>query len=654
MPLATNPFHVRTSEQAGSDTRFLGLFGPGVLQGLSPDQLWDRLIVLRSAPGGGKTSIIRLFTPGVLRALHENRNREETRRLAETLQEWGVLDDAGPSLLGARLNCDQQYASLRDAADSEDVRRGLFFGLLDARIILATLRGAIALQGGIWPDDVERLRFCHSDDVSPAVSAVFPNWHGHALYDTACDIERRICSVLNELHGDAPPVDLIHSDVWALHVLGAKITYSDKPLAKRTLIAFDDVQMLHPAQREELRRALMNRRLTVARWMAERWHGLSTEETFDQGAGHGRDYAIVQLDGWADDAKISRFERTVADIANRRSHASDVIQQQTLTTSAFEFFLQDAGDVPQPSLTLERMVAEIRGRVVSAAGDSPRYRVWLSDYGPREVTLEAAVKWRELEILVQRDLTRGQRELFPDDELSGAEFKERNSPSVAAAAELFVAKEYRLPYYYGMRRLALLASWNIEQFLNIAGDVFDLAVMGVTLKKSGRIAPRQQHDIAKKAAKRLLEAIPRRMTKGECVRAFLDHLGEMANAETYRPTAPYAPGVNGVAISMSELEHLKNAGAMRDSGAASLRDVLTTAVWNNLLQVKLDYPCKGKQWAVFYMNRLLCAHYNLPLNYGGFREKRLAEVKTWVAPQHVPYQLKLVGESNLGPGGVER
>lgn len=141
MPLATNPFHVRTSEQAGSDTRFLGLFGPGVLQGLSPDQLWDRLIVLRSAPGGGKTSIIRLFTPGVLRALHENRNREETRRLAETLQEWGVLDDAGPSLLGARLNCDQQCASLRDAADSEDVRRGLFFGLLDARIILATLRG---------------------------------------------------------------------------------------------------------------------------------------------------------------------------------------------------------------------------------------------------------------------------------------------------------------------------------------------------------------------------------------------------------------------------------------------------------------------------------------------------------------------------------
>ena len=54
MPLATNPFHVRTSEQAGSDTRFLGLFGPGVLQGVAADQLWDRLIVLRSAPGGGR------------------------------------------------------------------------------------------------------------------------------------------------------------------------------------------------------------------------------------------------------------------------------------------------------------------------------------------------------------------------------------------------------------------------------------------------------------------------------------------------------------------------------------------------------------------------------------------------------------------------
>lgn len=641
MALATNPFHVRTSEQAGSDTRFLGLFGPGVLQGLAADQLWDRLIVLRSAPGAGKTSMIRLLTPGVLRALHENRQREDARRLAETLTDWGVLDDSGPTLLGARLNCDLQYASLRDIASDDDARRGLFYALVNARVILATLRGAVVLAGGEWPGDVSRVGIEALADLDAGADAAFPDRTGSGLFRAACDVERRICARLNDLEGMPPPPELLHADLWALYILAGEITYNDKPLAKRTLVAFDDVQTLHHSQREDLRRALMNRELGVSRWMAERWHGLSPEETFEQGVQHRRDYAIIQLDGWADDAKIAKFERTVADIANRRSHASDVIQQQALAASAFESFLQDATDVPLPSLTLEKMMNTVRANVHALAGPSERYRTWLAEHGPKELTLDAIIKWRELDILIQRDKVKSQRELFPDEELSGDEYKERFSSSVTAAAELFLAKEYRLPYYHGMRRLALLASWNIEQFLDLAGDVFDLAVMAVTLKKAGRISPRQQHDIAKKAAKRLLEAIPRRMPKGDLVRALLDRIGEMSVAETYRPTAPYAPGVNAFAISMADLRHLTSSRAKRDAAEDALREVLTTAVWNNLLQVKLEYPCKGKLWAVFYLNRLLCAHHNLPLNYGGFREKKLTEVKSWLGAQRPPLQLGL-------------
>lgn len=641
MPLATNPFHVRTSEQAGSDTRFLGLFGPGVLQGIAADQLWDRLIVLRSAPGGGKTSMIRLLTPGVLRALHENRQREDTRRLADTLADWGVLDDAGPTLLGARLNCDLQYASIRDAAPDDESRRGLFFALVNARTLLATLRGAVVLGGGEWPLDVGRVRVDALVDLNAGAAAVFPLHTGEGLYRTACDIERRICARLNELEGAPPPPELLHVDLWSLYILAGQITYDDKPLAKRTLVAFDDVQTLHYVQREDLRRALLNRELGVSRWIAERWHGLSTEETFEQGVQERRDYAIIQLDGWADDARITRFERTVADIANRRSHASDVIQQQALTASAFEGFLQDAADVPLPSLTLEKMTHEVRERVHALAEGSQRYGTWLAEHGPREITVDALVRWRELDILIQRDKARSQRDLFPDEALSGDDYKERFSSSVTAAAELFLSKEYRLPYYYGMRRLALLASWNIEQFLDLAGDVFDLAVMAVTLKKAGRVSPRQQHDIARKAARRLLDAIPRRMSRGDMVRSLLERVGEMSIAESFRPTAPYAPGVNGFAISMADLRQLTSPSVKRDVAAEALREVLTTAVWNNLLQVKLEYPCKGKLWAVFYLNRLLCAHFNLPLNYGGFREKRLGEVKSWLNDQQSPVQLGL-------------
>jgi len=188
-----------------------------------------------------------------------------------------------------------------------------------------------------------------------------------------------------------------------------------------------------------------------------------------------------------------------------------------------------------------------------------------------------------------------------------------------------------------MRRLAQLASWNIEQFLDIAGDVFDLVTMAVTLKKPPKVSPKQQHDIVRAAAKATLDAIPRKVPHGESVRALIEQAGRMSERETYRGSAPYAPGVNGFAISMADLKSLQDERIARhDPSARALIQVLTTAVWNNLLQVKLDYPCKNRLWAVFYLNRLLCAHYELPLHYGGFREKKLAEVKRWISTTPQP------------------
>jgi len=640
MPLASNPFHVRTSEQASSDTRFLGLFGPGVLQNIAPGELWDRLIVFRSAPGGGKTSILRLFTPGALRALHQNRSHEATKRLADLLVEWGVLNDRGPAILGTRLSCDQQYASIRDLTDDDSRRRQFFFALINARAILAALRGAVSLAGGTWPNDVARVRIASDEREHPEIPAgaalAFPDRTGQSLYQSACSIERDICARLNELSdagfSDAPA----HVDLWALHVLGGRIWYDGQLLADRVLIAFDDVHMLHREQRDDLRAAMMRRDVPVARWIAERWQGLSLEETFGHGATLGRDYQIVQLDSWADDLnqRPSRFERTVSDIANRRTLASDVIQEQALTTAAFDGFLQDVGDAPPSPAWLERNISVARSRVEAIGGDTPRYRRWIEEQiRPGEQTLDALRSWRELEILMDRDRTRRQGDLFPDQELTPDELESRHSSSVTAAAELFISREYGLPYYYGLRRFSQLGSWNIEQFLDLAGDVFDLVEMAVTLKNPAKITPKQQHEIVRNAAKTMLDGIPRRIPHGEAVRALIEHAGRMAEKETYRPNAPYAPGVNGFAISMADLQLLKDGRVRRqDPTAQQLMHVLTAAVWNNLLQVKLDYPCKNRLWAVFYLNRLLCAHFNLPLHYGGFREKKLSEVKRWVAP----------------------
>lgn len=648
MPLAPNPFYVRTSEQASSDTRFLTLFGPSVLTALTPGELWDRLIVFRSAPGGGKTSILRLFTPGALRSLHQNRQHETTKKLADILADWGVLDDRGPTVLGTRLSCDQ-YAALRDITDDATRRRQLFFALINARVILAALRGAVALGTGQWPTDVSRVRFERgtNDDFPVEAAQLFPEADGQALYNRACEIERDICVRLNELDTSSTTSAPMHSDLWALHVLSGKVWYDDQPIAERVLITFDDVQMLHQTQRADLRKALMSRRIRVARWMAERWQGLGPEEVFDHGATRGRDYQIVALDGWTDEAnqRSTRFERTVSDIANRRTQSSEVMQEQALTTAAFDAFLQETGDAPPARATLEKAIADARHRVLTLAGTTARYAGWIAEHGhPGEQTVDALQRWRGIEILIERDKRHRQSDLFPDEQLSKTAFLDRNSSDVTAAAEVFISRDYGMPYYYGMHRLALLASWNIEQFLDLAGDCFDLVTTAVTLKKPAKVTPKQQHDIVRRAAKEMLQAIPRRVPHGVAVRTLLEHVGAMCADETFRPSAPYSPGVTGFAISMADLEKLKDGrGPDHDSGAKRLMNVLTTAVWNNLLQVKLDYACKNRMWAVFYLNRLLCAHYSLPLQYGGFREKKLTEVMTWVAHVEPPMELGLSG-----------
>jgi hypothetical protein len=61
-----------------------------------------------------------------------------------------------------------------------------------------------------------------------------------------------------------------------------------------------------------------------------------------------------------------------------------------------------------------------------------------------------------------------------------------------------------------------------------------------------------------------------------------------------------------------------------------LAEVLASALANNLLEADLDYVCKDESWMVLNLNRLLCVRHRLPLNYGKFKEKTLAELCTWM------------------------
>jgi hypothetical protein len=196
MPDPRNPFLKRTSEQIESDSTFLRLFSPAVLELLPGDYLWDRLQVFQSAPGGGKTSLFRLFTPSALLSLHDARANELYQELFRRIKALEAVSDAGPNLLGVYLPCGRTFAMLDDLNLEANQKDRLLYSLLNVRLVLAALRGALQLHRLKYPNDLACLGF-----IAPPNSYV-PSWmpvpgSGRDLFEWARSLERKICETID-------------------------------------------------------------------------------------------------------------------------------------------------------------------------------------------------------------------------------------------------------------------------------------------------------------------------------------------------------------------------------------------------------------------------------------------------------------------------
>ena len=112
--------------------------------------------------------------------------------------------------------------------------------------------------------------------------------------------------------------------------------------------------------------------------------------------------------------------------------------------------MQDSLDVPQYEPVFGRACEEIEARIIARAGSSKRFEEWIGAKRQMQGTpRERAIGWRSLEVLIERELRRPQKSLFDDLLLEEGELEEKNDSSVRNAAELFLSREYGLPYYFG-------------------------------------------------------------------------------------------------------------------------------------------------------------------------------------------------------------
>ena len=623
-----NPFRLRRSESIDTEADFLWMFEPGILDVVSEERWSESVHIFRSAAGGGKTSLIRLLSPEVLLALHARRAEDRLKELYQKVKELGAIDESGPRVLGVTLLCGPGYSILNDLDLDQGRKDRLLFSLLNSRVVLAALRSALALRHLDFPKDLDRLTVEAPPTAGRLSGVTFP-CTGRTAYEWADRREAEICDSLDSfgpLRADRLPGD---DSLASLSLMRAEwLEIDGQAVADRTVLMMDDIHRLTARQRGVLVQTVIEMRSPVGVWIAERFEALSTKEMLASGAHEGRDYERpVELERyWRD--KSARFEKLAVKIADRRVRSA-----AETAVGSFRACVHDSLEGPEWEPTFERAIEEVSARVRDLAGDSVRFAGWLTARQEEAGTpRERSLAWRAMEILIRRELGRPQKGLFDTEEaLDEDDLRQKDDSAVKQAAELFLADEYGLPYYFGTEKISRLASLNIQQFLGLAGEIFEEATAAELLRRPTALSPQRQHCLMKEAAAAVWDEIPKRVRHGREVRGLLESIGRFARWYTYRPTAPNDPGVGGTAIRMAERDLLMDEANLRSRPEhRHIADLIASALAHNLIVADLDANCKKEKWMVLNLNRLLCVHFDLPLGYGLFKERPLGTLCQWL------------------------
>jgi hypothetical protein len=627
-----NPFRFRTSEQVthqGLD-RFLRTFGTDALD-LLPDGLWERPVVIRSAPGAGKTSLLRAVSAEALHSLSLRRSGHE--ELVDRLQALGALDSVGrPLVVGFRVPLARDFRGIVDLEPDPSVAQRTFMRLLDARITTAFCKAVdhlIDVEEGAALDAVTLA----ADAEGEAALGRLGGSRAADLQSWGRETEERI---LDRLDAVLPVDDQIdgHAALYSLRALsGLTLVVNGEPSGLRPLLMLDDGQELASSQRTLLLDALHDRELRLARWYTERYSAMEPEDLVGDGEPR-RNGIPVWLEREARrmgavtrrGTKTRKFEKLLADIAGRR--ANRLLHEYDGEDREFVQLL-DVEPVDGLHARADRAVSVIRERLLAEVGADSRYAQWFADADELD-PLESARRWRELEIVIARDRDRSEVGLF-ELSLTDEERKAQSGAAIREAADLWLRREFGLPFYWGSERLSKLSAENIEQYLNLSADMFDEMLAGITLRR-GAVVERLRQDAALTAAcDQFWTEIPERRIGGRAIQQLLRHIAKLCRADTYRPKAPYAPGVTGTALSMRDRARLLDPEVRaRTPGAQELFEALHGAIGHNLLRAHKDRSVKNDRWMVLYLNRLTCVRYGLPLGYGGFRERPLEVMCGWM------------------------
>ncbi len=620
MPRILNAFKVRAADRSVLDVSlFLPLYCPTLLKLLLPDDISapGKLLVLRGSPGSGKSSLLRLFEPETLLAIHQRRKQTTEQALLDRLTSLGAINDFGPQVIGIYLDCD---SSLREISNLPlgEANVKVLNTMLDVRIVsnfLRSIKSMIATE--LLSPEMEDIQLAPlSPQETPPM--IFGKAQTLSSLCYECEqIEADFGTLLNSFPGDPIPSSIQpHARIFAFSFLNQQ-RQAAGPLGHLVpLVMLDNLHELYFDQRQQILAEFLTRS-GLPRWIALRKHVLELEELISlEGMKDDRDFREIDLDG----ISPATFKNFVADVAKRRLSRSSALQQYSVA-SDFRLLLSENDDTYN-----REKIAKGLDEVAARFRNLNKHLNQQIDLVPAQLSAEnVSVKdLIELEgqlIKAERKVRQKQRSLFPETMLL-----EPLDSKTEGAAGLFAASRFKLPYYHSFDMLAETSNGNVDQFLNISGVMVDKLIFRAELGKEIILSAQDQHDLLREEAQKYCQNLEKRFTHGFSIRQLVENLGLFFNEVTYRVNAPYAPGVNGFGLDRALLRRVL-AKRESDDKTALLREVLTIAVAYNIFSVR---PTKqgqvGSEKIVFYLNRLLCVKYYLPLGFGGFQVLKIDDV----------------------------
>jgi hypothetical protein len=616
-----NPFKIRATEKLEIENNFLRLFSPYVLEELiaknQDNKLWNSILFIRSSPGAGKTSMLKVFDATSLWVLSNNISAPDYSDIIPYLKKLDVIDHNGAiHLLGVYTSCARNYQLIEDLELAEGQKQALFFALLNARIILSTLRSLITMYPGLELTDIlvdtSNFDFTYLDIRFPI--------SGTELFEWAAKIEKQVFKAIDsflplkeDLQG--------HHELFAFSLMQpGNISIGGNALKMKILFMFDDAHKFTTKQRNAFIDFITVKRADYNIWVAERLEALDEQRNF--GSIKDRDYNELNLEEvWQ--GTSSKLKQIVASVAEKRAGMSSE------NVRSFQMYLSDHINESEYEVRFRNAFDQSYANIRLLAGFNNRFENWITYLDEKiqnDTYLNRALLARQIEILINRNI--GKSQLAFEFPLAKEELAQKLDRDIYKMAEFLIYTEQKVPYYYSFDSLTKLSSNNIDQFLTFAGELFEHMLARKIADKPVIIDAAEQEKVMRKIALERWSEQIRIVPYSDQVMKFLSNFSLFAQKETNRPNAPYAPGINGFSIKEPAERKLIEGKPWRDDDVYKpLMNVLKTCLAYNLLERRVTKQGKpNTAVTVYYLNRWICVRYNLPLSYGGFRYRSPAEL----------------------------